>query len=60
MLYECTRIKNLWLHLSGILQIDIKLKHITLGLQNISILNKKYCHCNGHVCYLFHLGKIKF
>ena len=40
LLYECTRIKNLWLQLSGILQIDIKLKHIILSLQNISIQNE--------------------
>ena len=40
LLYECTRIKNLWLQLSGILQIDIKLKHIILGLQNISTQNE--------------------
>ena len=40
MLYECTRIKNLWLQVSGILQIDIKLKHIILSLQNISIQNE--------------------
>ena len=40
MLYEYIRIKNLWLQLSEILQIDIKLKHITLGLKNISIQNE--------------------
>ena len=40
LLYECTRIKNLWLQLSGILQIHIKLKYIILGLQNISTQNE--------------------
>ena len=40
MLYECIRIKNLWLQLSEILQTDIKLKHIILGIKNISIQNE--------------------
>ena len=40
MFYEYIRIKNFWLQLSEILQLDIKLKHITLGLQKISIQNE--------------------
>ena len=40
LLFECNRIKDLWTKLSKILQLDIQLKHIILGLKNLSAVNE--------------------
>ena len=40
MLFSCPRIRNIWLQLNPIFQLDIKAKHIILGLYNTNMLNK--------------------
>ena len=40
MLFSCSRIKTIWMLLGPILQIDISLKHIILGLKGILFQNE--------------------